>query len=631
MITSKIKLSTAKIVGSRTEEQWSQIFVFEEEETIQKIDILFGVLTVKNINEEDPGVLGKNILAEIEEKISKIKSLKRLEALKDIISSVKNDYCQEIAAGLLWKNTLYLVAIGPCKIIIKRDDKIVKLLEASDNNIKSSSGFIRDNDILIIETSGFAKIINEENLKETVNNHSIEEISDILAPQILNSEENSKAAAIFINFKKETIEETEEESQPLKDTREDIEKNKIINLSLIKLKDKINIFFHDLKNKITRQKKAESLNNSSKATLRTVAIFLLLLLGTSIFLNINKQIKVKEKTKVTSTLEIASSKYEEGKSLVDLNPIRSKVLLKEAEKAVQDTKVSLKKGSDEDKKLQDLLEKIQIALSLAIKIYKVSPQIFYDLTIIKDKGEGSKISLFQKDVLALDIKNNSIYKVGLENKSGEIITGGEKIKGVNLVSLYGKNAYLLNPQKGIIKIDLESKSNPEYIIEKDNSWGEIIDFFSYGGNLYLLDKKNNQIWKFIATDTGFSNINNYLNSDTTPDFGKIVSFAIDGSIWILRSDGEVLKFTQGRIDNFTVSGLDIAFKNPSKIYTDDGLKNLYILDKGNKRVVVIEKNGKYYSQYQGDFIGNVQDIVVSEELKKIFLLESSKIYSIDLK
>ncbi len=60
-------------------------------------------------------------------------------------------------------------------------------------------------------------------------------------------------------------------------------------------------------------------------------------------------------------------------------------------------------------------------------------------------------------------------------------------------------------------------------------------------------------------------------------------------------------------------------------------KNIYILDSGNNRVVVINKKGEYQSQYVNNEIKDVEDMVVDRSEKKIYLLLGSKIYEIAVK
>jgi len=49
------------------------------------------------------------------------------------------------------------------------------------------------------------------------------------------------------------------------------------------------------------------------------------------------------------------------------------------------------------------------------------------------------------------------------------------------------------------------------------------------------------------------------------------------------------------------------------------------------RVVVIGKTGEYEAQYRWPGLAGVKDLVVSEELSKMYLLTGEKVFVIELK
>ena len=59
---------------------------------------------------------------------------------------------------------------------------------------------------------------------------------------------------------------------------------------------------------------------------------------------------------------------------------------------------------------------------------------------------------------------------------------------------------------------------------------------------------------------------------------------IDASVWILDS-GKVRKFTKGKEDSFTVSGLTKDIGPSSQITTGIDYSNIYILDPSNNRII----------------------------------------------
>ena len=80
-----------------------------------------------------------------------------------------------------------------------------------------------------------------------------------------------------------------------------------------------------------------------------------------------------------------------------------------------------------------------------------------------------------------------------------------------------------------------------------------------------------------------------------------------------------------------MTGLGMSLSNPSRIYTNLNDDNLYILDNGNSRIVVLDKNGNYKSQYQAAVLKAAKDFEVLEQNKIVYVLSGGKVYEINLK
>ncbi|RPH38857.1 MAG: hypothetical protein EHM87_24995 [Burkholderiales bacterium] len=167
-------------------------------------------------------------------------------------------------------------------------------------------------------------------------------------------------------------------------------------------------------------------------------------------------------------------------------------------------------------------------------------------------------------------------------------------------------------------------------VEADG-WQKITTARGFGSNLYLLDSSSDgQIWKYLGLEEGLSGKRSYLTGDSF-DLSEAVDMAVDGSVWVLFSDGSIVKYTQGKKDAFQVLGLDQSFGQAAKIFTNPDAERLYVVDRVNTRVVVLDKSGEYAAQYQWSGIAGVKDLVVVESLKKIFFLTGEKVFSLDLK
>jgi len=109
-----------------------------------------------------------------------------------------------------------------------------------------------------------------------------------------------------------------------------------------------------------------------------------------------------------------------------------------------------------------------------------------------------------------------------------------------------------------------------------------------------------------------------------------VAMAIDGAIYVLKSEGTVLKFEKGElVFDFSLKELDLPLSDPRAVFTTIDSERLYILDTGNQRVIVTDKNGLYQSQYVYEGLTNPTDLFVNEAEGAIYLLDTATVYRVD--
>jgi len=95
--------------------------------------------------------------------------------------------------------------------------------------------------------------------------------------------------------------------------------------------------------------------------------------------------------------------------------------------------------------------------------------------------------------------------------------------------------------------------------------------------------------------------------------------------------GDVHKYSLGNRISFEVSGVNPEITFLNSVYTNEELSYVYILDRQEGRVVVIDKEGKYKAQYIHDKIKQATDLAVSEKNKKIIILTGDKLLSLEAK
>lgn len=178
----------------------------------------------------------------------------------------------------------------------------------------------------------------------------------------------------------------------------------------------------------------------------------------------------------------------------------------------------------------------------------------------------------------------------------------------------------------------------------DEAWKSAVDFSTYSKFIYLLDPVNNQIWKYPRNRDSYGEATDY---NENADLTKAVSIAIDGDIWVLQNDvdgdmeNDIIRLRKGEKKDLQISDLPTdVWVNPSKIYTNDALKFIYVLDSENKRILRFYKDPPeagveirsliYNKQYLFEDLAEVRDFWVDSAEQKLFVVDSQKIYEVTI-
>jgi hypothetical protein len=619
-------LNSAKIVSTPTKESGSWIHIFspqfpEQKEKLTKRGQLLAVISLNNFKVEgEITAVGKEIISRLQEEYYGDLNESAFGHLKKSVARVvkeaeEEDFDLSIGTVVILGSILYAVINDGGKLFIYRNGQLSPLLSQKD----SLSGYLKIGDSFFLGSGDFFKLVDENNLKNALSALSPQEGVEILAPLVHEEQVGGAAGILFKIFSRPQKEEKEfSSSEAVSISR----KASFFSSLILGFKDKILASIEGLlrylKKRAIYLKSEKEKSSRPQKTLMTVAVILLALLALSVFFGMRQREKLGLNKESQEILREAKLKKEEGEALLSLNPAKSKEFLLTA----KDLLGQIEEGqeSEEFLKFKEELEKV---LAETLQEHEVVGELFFYLEIIKAGAFGNKLSLLDDYLIILDKNQNSVYSLGTEDKKNSLLSGGEKLKGAFLLATGTEKAYVL-AEEGI----LQAGKTPSLLIEKDEAWVTIVDMKEFSGNLYLLDT-GGEIWKYPFLETEFGTKQRWLKEAT--NLNQALSMAIDGSLWVLLSDGRVLRFTQGESNYFAISGLEKELNNPSVIYTDFDSESLYLLDKGNSRIVVVDKSGEYKSEYLWSEISQANDLLVLEEQGKIFLLIGSKIFTIDIK
>lgn len=541
----------------------------------------------------------------------KEKNPKNLNELNQIIDqSLKKigDKILSFSFGYLTNDgVFYLKTLGEGEITLYRGGKLFPLIK----NNQTASGYIKAGDFFIFSHQRFLKLIDSHQLERQIKGSTPKELLEKITP-LAKEKDDRGAIALFLSFNHQVEEEEKTDvyfnKTEEKGTRLDKES------WFEKLKTKSETALFGLKQKITK----EEVKTSKKLTFFLIFLLFLLFLWSVVF---GYQRREREKTlkQINLAKEKINEKLNEALDLSSINLDRSLELLSEAKNEVEKLKTEVKK-SDANliNELEDLIKKKEKEI---VKKEEKGGEEYYDLKLINNQAKGEKMYLEGEVVAILNSSNSEIYLLSLTKKSHQVIKGDE-IKKASLVALYNNTVFYFNQEKGIYKTDDSGKK--DLAIKPDPDWGQVVDFWIYNGNLYLLDIKNDEIYKYLVTEGGYSNKSSYFQRGESIDLANIKSIAIDSSIY-LAGDDLVVKYNRGAREEFKTDFPNKEKINIDKVYTDKNTNKIYFLDKKNGVILITNKQGKYERQINSSLLKKANDFVVMET-KGIFLLVNDKIY-----
>ncbi len=527
-------------------------------------------------------------------------------------------------------NVIYLVVRGKGIVYLKRKTELASLMH-QDGAI---SGEVKLHDTLLLASDGFSGVLTREELSGLFDHLPAQEIAEKLTLMLHEKTGGEGSVALVFGV----TEFSEPPSAAVMDSDEALDTLPPVDADAPDLD-------HTLPPPQVDPKKAEksrrhffdmsALGNKLKSIqmhprfyTAIVPIFFTLLFIISVTLGVMKQSSMKKSQRVEAVLSGVQHALDEGVALLELNPAKGRERLEQAKAQLDPLRETVSTRTLEGRKVAQMYQSITDNLTQALHVTRTEPTLYYDISLVKKNGVIHAIARDEDELLVSDVATNTIYRMNIASKNAQIIGGGVDMKGSMQVTTHGTKSYVLT-DVGIMEIASGAKK-PTLIVKKDPEWGTISSLISFGGNLYLLDVVKSRIWKYVATEKGFSERREYLNPDTLPDLTRTSGMAIDGSVFLGNEDGTILRFTQGKENTYVVKGVDPKFGVSPMVYTSDDTKFVYVLDPKNMRIVVLDKEGMYVSQYQYTGV-NPTSFVVYEAVKKIVLLSDGKLYTIDVK
>lgn len=323
-------------------------------------------------------------------------------------------------------------------------------------------------------------------------------------------------------------------------------------------------------------------------------------------------------------MEIDAKKTELEASLIYNSQDKAAAILVSLEDLIK----QLPQDSDEQKvKLKEIKEQIK---KLTFKA-----KLITEIENPTELADYSKLISTQINSIALNdgyiysaTGQNNFFRLNLNDLSADKIELGTiNLPAPKTIEAGEKNILALHENGTFSKLDIINTKIKPIEVKFPGTNINIACAATYGGRLYTVDVSNDLIYKHQASGDDYSVGSPWLSNEA--NLNKVVGMTIDGSVYLLKSDGTIMEFFMGKEQPFNFTNANSLLTEGSKIWTNANSDFLYILDSLGKKIAVINKKGEMVIQYYSEQFDNLNDFAINEKTKKIYALAQNKIFEIN--
>ncbi|MBI4779172.1 hypothetical protein HY797_01830, partial [Candidatus Falkowbacteria bacterium] len=370
----------------------------------------------------------------------------------------------------------------------------------------------------------------------------------------------------------------------------------------------------------------KNLNKINKILLSAFLLCLVIFSSSLIWQNIkNKEIKNQAAASgLMNTIEQKQNQIDA--SLLYNNEAGAKKLLEEVKGLIQELP---QKNQAQKDQYNILLAKHLVQIEKISRVIRAEAVEMANFINLNPNAKPANISLTQDKIFAADAEQKTIYSLDLKSKLATSINlDSQNISRLDFPNI-DKNGNIFYFNAGnIIVFDAKIEKISSLEINYPAKTQKIIGFKQYNNRYYLADSANGQIYRFNKNGPELTGAISWLNAPE--DLTNVSSLDINGDIYLLKNNGEILAYSKGKRRDFSFSAIEPGFNQAVKLVISEEQDYLYVFEPAGKRLVVFNKKGEFINQYTSDKFNDLKDFQVDEKNKKIYFLNGALVYAIDM-
>jgi len=282
--------------------------------------------------------------------------------------------------------------------------------------------------------------------------------------------------------------------------------------------------------------------------------------------------------------------------------------------------------------VQALQSDVTAALNVLNAVYEVK-----DATVVADLAQlvtgdlgASQIALGGDASYVLDLEGRRVLRVPSSGAAPETVL--EEGKTVNLLTAARPTEIAWSDQTQSLIILDEQRQAFTYFpgqgtlplaVRAADSLGSMDAIATAAGNLYVLDRGQNQVWRYLPGEGGFDSERTALLDQA--DLANATELAVAQDVYVLDAEKGVRRFVLKAEAEFTLAGIDRPLVTPASLSVLPGSNRIVVADTGNKRIIVASSDGRFLRQIVSASFTDLRAVTVDEGAGIMYVLNGDTV------